>query len=337
MLSDRRRFLVLLSAGASMALRGNGQTKGRVAPKPAPLPPATLSGPDAAQAIRGLRPGQYLWAPAISPAGPVLAIISLPVQRCYVYRNGVLIGVSTVSSGKKGHATPTGVFTVLQKHVDHKSNLYNAAPMPYMQRLTWDGIALHAGNLPGYPASHGCVRMPMEFARKLYAETKLGMTVVVTDSDTVPRVAPTPNLLQAAQGLEGHASGEASWHPETSPTGPVSLLLSGADARIIVLRNGVLIGSAPAEIAGPIQETSAYTLTAIEGQSFRWLQLPLPGQNWTGNREMTAEQRGRVRLPQNFRAALDKALQPGTTLVVTNDSLKASGEGTSLTVLDATR
>jgi lipoprotein-anchoring transpeptidase ErfK/SrfK len=92
-------------------------------------------------------------------------IITLPRQLAFVYRNGVLIGVSTVSSGTKGHATPTGVFTVLQKKVEHYSNLYNAAPMPYMQRLTWDGIAMHAGNLPGYPASHGCVRLPKAFAK----------------------------------------------------------------------------------------------------------------------------------------------------------------------------
>ncbi len=336
MLSDRRRFLVLLAAASTTTLRGGTQTKRKIAPRPAPLPPATLSGPDAAAAIRGMRPGQYLWAPEISPAGPVLAIVSLPVQRCYVYRNGVLIGVSTISSGKKGHATPTGVFTVLQKHVDHKSSIYNAAPMPYMQRLTWDGIALHAGHLPGYPASHGCVRMPMDFARRLYGETKLGMTVVVTDSEAVPRVAPMPNLLQAAERLEAHVNGDASWHPEASPSGPVSLLLSGTDRRLIVLRNGVLIGSAPVEIAGPITETTAYTLTSIEGANFHWLQLPLPGQSWTGTREMTGEERNRVRLPQDFRTALDKELQPGTTLVATNDSLRASGEGKALTVLDAT-
>jgi lipoprotein-anchoring transpeptidase ErfK/SrfK len=86
-------------------------------------------------AIEHLKPGEYLWAPAVAPSGPVLAIVSLPVQRCSVYRNGILIGVSTISSGKSGHRTPTGVFTVLQKHIDHKSNLYNSAPMPYMQRL----------------------------------------------------------------------------------------------------------------------------------------------------------------------------------------------------------
>ena len=185
---------------------------------------------------------------AFAAAGPVLAIVSLPVQRMYVYRNGVLIGVTTVSTGTKGRETPTGVFTVLQKKVKHNSNLYNNAPMPYMQRLTWDGIAMHAGQLPGYAASHGCVRLPMGFAKLLYRVTKLGMTVVITDQQAVPRVAPTPDLLESAAETAAAVQGAWTWTPEKSPTGPVSLILSGADRRLVVLRNGVLIGSAPVEI-----------------------------------------------------------------------------------------
>jgi lipoprotein-anchoring transpeptidase ErfK/SrfK len=104
--------------------------------------------------------GEYVWHPEISPAGPVVVIVSLPEQQMYVYRNGVRIGRSTVSTGKKGNATPTGMFTILQKKVRHESNIYKGAQMPHMQRLTWTGIAMHAGRLPGYAASHGCVRLP---------------------------------------------------------------------------------------------------------------------------------------------------------------------------------
>ncbi|HQZ32008.1 MAG TPA: L,D-transpeptidase family protein, partial [Arenimonas sp.] len=103
-----------------------------------------------------LLPGEYLWLPELSPRGPVLVLVSLPEQRAYVYRNGVRIGVATVSTGKPGYETPTGVFTILQKKREHYSNLYDDAPMPFMQRLTWDGVAMHAGRVPGYPASHGC-------------------------------------------------------------------------------------------------------------------------------------------------------------------------------------
>ena len=128
-----------------------------------------------------LKPGEWVWAPQISPAGPVLIYVDLSRQLATVYRNGIRIGVSTISSGMASHATPTGVFTILQKHIDHKSNIYNNAPMPYMQRLTWDGVALHAGANPGFPASHGCIRLPTAFAKKLFEITQLGATVEVTD------------------------------------------------------------------------------------------------------------------------------------------------------------
>jgi L,D-transpeptidase-like protein len=114
-----------------------------------------------------LKAGDYVWHPEVSPAGPVFVFVSLPDQLLYVYRNGVRIGRSTVSAGKPGKTTPTGVFTILQKKVDHESSIYKGAKMPHMQRLTWTGIALHAGYLPGYPASAGCVRLPVDFAAKL--------------------------------------------------------------------------------------------------------------------------------------------------------------------------
>jgi lipoprotein-anchoring transpeptidase ErfK/SrfK len=112
-------------------------------------------------------------------ANGVLVVVSLPSQRMYVFRNGQLWDTSRVSTGRRGHATPAGTFPILQKKVHHRSNLYNNAPMPYMQRLTWDGIALHAGHVPGYPASHGCIRMPRAFAQKLYGITGFSSTIVV--------------------------------------------------------------------------------------------------------------------------------------------------------------
>ena len=91
-----------------------------------------------------------------------------------------------MSTGTKGHETPTGVFTILQRKVDHESSIYKGAKMPHMQRLTWDGIAIHAGRLPGYPASHGCVRVPVEFAEKLYSVTSIGTTVIIADDKSAP-------------------------------------------------------------------------------------------------------------------------------------------------------
>ncbi len=117
-------------------------------------------------------------APATS--GSVRVVISLPQQKAYVFRGGELFGTSPVSTGRRGHETPVGTFRILQKKVDHHSNIYDNAPMPFMQRLTHSGIALHAGHLPGYPASHGCIRFPRSFAKKLYGITTFATTVTIT-------------------------------------------------------------------------------------------------------------------------------------------------------------
>ena len=253
-------------------------------------------------------------------------IVSLKTQRAYTYRNGVPIGVSTVSTGKDGHATPTGVFTILQKDIDHESNLYSDAPMPFMQRLTWGGIALHAGNLPGYPASHGCIRLPRAFAQQLYAVTRLGMTVVITDEAAVPVVSARPGILDGQI-----ANADYRWTPERSPTGPVSIVVSGRDRRIVVLRNGIEIGSSAIVIDGAIAETSAFTLQSIDATGQNWLRLPLPGGVATGGISPADQDKGR--LPAGFRAALATVLVPGVTLLVTRETLKSSGTGQALTVV----
>jgi hypothetical protein len=130
---------------------------------------------------QSLRPGQFVWQPERAQSGELEIVVSLPQQRAYVYRGDTLIGVSTVSSGQPGYETPTGSFNILEKDRHHRSNRYDDAPMPFMQRLTWDGIALHGGALPGHPASHGCVRLPLAFAQHLFAATELGAAVHVID------------------------------------------------------------------------------------------------------------------------------------------------------------
>jgi hypothetical protein len=128
-------------------------------------------------------PGSTRAAPvpqAPLPGAEVKVIVSLPQQRLWVFRDGALVASSAVSTGKHGHETPVGRFPILQKRVKHRSNKYSNAPMPYMQRLTQYGIALHGGHLPGYPASHGCIRLPHGFARTLYGLTGAGTKVTVT-------------------------------------------------------------------------------------------------------------------------------------------------------------
>ncbi len=128
----------------------------------------------------GLAPGSYLWDPVLAMSGPLSMVVDLASQRAFVYRGGKLIGISTISSGKPGHETPDGTFTVLEKEKMHHSNKYEDAPMPYMERLTWDGLALHSGHPHGYPASHGCIRLPNGFAAALFKEQTRGMQVVIT-------------------------------------------------------------------------------------------------------------------------------------------------------------
>ncbi|WP_209000094.1 L,D-transpeptidase [Pannonibacter tanglangensis] len=117
---------------------------------------------------------------------PLHIVVSLQAQSMTVYRGLEPVAQSPISSGKPGHGTPTGVYSILEKRRKHFSNIYDNAPMPYMQRLTWSGIALHQGKLPGYPASHGCVRMPMEFAQSLFGMTERGAHVVITDAPVEP-------------------------------------------------------------------------------------------------------------------------------------------------------
>ncbi len=135
-----------------------------------------------------MRAGQFAWSEDQPADGTVSVVVSLALQRVYVFRDERLIGVATVSTGRRGKATPLGAYPVLQKARWHRSNLYSNAPMPFMQRLTWDGIALHAGVNPGYPASHGCVRLPAMFARDLFDMTTLGSPVTVADYPLRPPV-----------------------------------------------------------------------------------------------------------------------------------------------------
>jgi lipoprotein-anchoring transpeptidase ErfK/SrfK len=127
----------------------------------------------------GLKPGEYVWATAAAAAGDTRIVVDLLTQMTYVYRGEALLGASSMSSAKTGHITPYGNWTILEKRPFYRSKKYDNAPMPWMQRFDDYGIAFHGGVNPGYPASHGCIRLPMKFAEKLYGVTKLGTKIVV--------------------------------------------------------------------------------------------------------------------------------------------------------------
>jgi hypothetical protein len=121
-----------------------------------------------------------------APSGPLFAVVSIGDQRVTVYDASGVVARASVSTGMPGHRTPTGIFSIIQKQRMHHSNLYSGAPMPYMQRITWSGVAMHAGHLPGYPASHGCIRLPHGFASRIYWMTRIGQRVVVSAHDITP-------------------------------------------------------------------------------------------------------------------------------------------------------
>ena len=285
------------------------------------------------QAIQRLRPGQYVWAPQVAPKGPTLLIVNLTSQRAVLYRNGVPIAASTVSTGRPGYRTPTGVFTILQKHVEHYSSKYDNAPMPYMQRLTWYGIALHAGQLPGYPASHGCIRLPRGFAKLLYGSTQLGMTVVISNQAATPLLASPPDIARPGAIARDRVHEAVTWHPERSPSGPISIVVSVADRHAVVLRNGIEIGSAPVTVSGPNVGSWAYALRSVDAAGQHWIRVSLSGAA-LADEHVPREEWQHFDAPEQFRRAIAGLVEPGTTIVVTQDSLKQGSTGKALTVIE---
>ncbi|GAB3729979.1 L,D-transpeptidase [Luteimonas pelagia] len=292
----------------------------------------------------GLRPGEFAWTPDVAPGGPVTIIVSLPEQRAHVYRNGVRIGVSTVSTGKEGHETPTGIYTILQKRREHYSNLYDNAPMPFMQRLTWTGIALHAGHLPGYPASHGCVRLPKAFAEQLFAVTAHGTVVVVADAAAFPPAVAAPGLFSPVDPAgalrvpvpDAFDAPGTAWHPGRAPGGPLTVLVGLADQRVVVLRNGIEIGHAPLTVRdAPPVGTRAWLLLEGAGDGAdpvlpdrparRWLALPT-GEVAPGDADALGEAfaDGRIAMPAGFARRVHDALRPGATVIVTDGPLESA-------------
>lgn len=303
-----------------------------------------------------LEPGAWIWGGDDERAGPMAVVVSLTEQRAYVYRNGILIGVATISSGRPGYETPTGVFTVLQKDEDHRSNLYGNAPMPYQQRLTWDGVALHAGGLPGYPESHGCVHLPSEFARLLFDASNLGMTVVVAKEGQAPVSVVHPGPLSPIDAHTGAdveipllASGN-SWHwsDDAPAEGPISMVLSRSDRLLVVYRNGKEVGRSRVELKRPglvtgtrayIVEDSPRSATAMDTDGAAgmpsWISIGVPGYESTAGRPIPADRVSQVTVPDGFKAKILPLLSPGTVLVATDARLSAQNSGEHLRLIDS--
>jgi hypothetical protein len=298
-----------------------------------------------------LKPGQFIWDANAAPRGPIVIVVSLPEQIARVYRNGVEIGVARVSTGKPGHTTPTGVFTILNKDREHRSKTYDNAPMPWSERLTWDGIALHAGGVPGYPESHGCVHLPSRFAELLFGITEVGLTVIIANDVSAPVDVSHPSFLApvSAKGVpdeEPRLSDDAvsRWEPDKAPEGPTTVVVSSADKRILVLRNGVEIGRARVVVDDPekpigtmafiLQEDSAAPVNPDSPPGMRWIGISLPGSS-LGGTAMDRNAAARVRVPPSFAAGVVLILKPGATLYVTDAPVLPSTTGPALNVLNS--
>jgi len=274
-----------------------------------------------------LKNGEFNWFPERSAAGPVLIIVSLPDQKVHVYRNGIRIAASSCSTGKPGHNTPTGVFKILQKDKFHRSSTYSNAPMPNMNRLTWSGIAIHAGNLPGYPASHGCVRLPMAFSERLFEVTKLGMTVVIADENSSPSSVTHPGLVLGDYARREYAAVDLSIKARQYSEGHVaslpqtSIVVSSADRKVSLWRDGELVTEGEAQITNrkrPLPNR-VYTLTKTD-ERFRSLEWTVNGYGRGVEARRAAEDLQRIKAEPRLREPLRKSLHQGATLVTTNES-----------------
>jgi hypothetical protein len=288
-------------------------------------------------AIKALKPGEFIWRPEVSPRGPVVIVVSLPEQLVHVYRNCVTIGVWTCSTGKPGNRTPTGVFTILQKREEHYSSNYNNAPMPNMQRLTWRGIALHAGNLPGYPASHGCIRLPTNFSELLFSVTRLGTSVIIADQETSyssvvrPDLVLTKDMARTAQDAvaKNARSGKSSANPDAAKV--MSVLVSGADRKAYLIVDGEVTFETPISVFDPDKPIGTHLFSLIgpsqDGHSLKWSAFGLGGHPqdgvvvdlWSSSVLARIEY-----LDGSGVRRVARTLHPGTTMVVTD--LAASPE-----------
>ncbi|WP_354123588.1 L,D-transpeptidase [Bradyrhizobium sp. LA6.10] len=253
--------------------------------------------------------------PEAPPKGPLQIIISIADQRVSLFDNGALIARSTVSTGTQGHPTPLGVFSVISKQRWHRSNIYSSAPMPYMQRITWSGIALHAGVVPGHPASHGCIRLKNDFAIRLWHLTKRGTRVIIAHHDVQPVEITSPHLFkpkavsgspefQAATVVGKSVSTAAATHgspvsktetPEATSLqvpnsaaaegtprkmAPISVFVSRKLSKLFVRQGFSPLFDVAVKIENPEEPLGTHVFTAMEFQSegaaIRWTVVSIP-------------------------------------------------------------
>jgi hypothetical protein len=288
--------------------------------------------------------------PQAAPKGPLQIIISVADQQISLYDNGALIARSSVSTGVQGHPTPLGVFSVISKERWHRSNIYSGAPMPYMQRITWSGIALHAGVVPGHPASHGCIRLTNDFAVRLWHLTKRGTRVIIARHDVRPveianshlfvskpkaaSVSPeisvpvADNVNKTAPASPGALLSSAETPQATNlqipgsiPAGaapqkvvPLSVFVSRKFSKLFVRQAFTPLFDVPVRIQNPEQPLGTHVFTAMDSQadgaSIRWTVVSLPDKFSPAKEREAVAIPPSVTLPDKANDALDRIEMP---------------------------
>ncbi|MDX2309056.1 MAG: L,D-transpeptidase family protein [Hyphomicrobium sp.] len=287
---------------------------------------------------KDLKPGEFTWHPERSPKGPVAIVVSIPDQRVHVYRNAIRIAVSTCSTGAPGHATPTGVFMILEKDKNHRSSTYNNAPMPNMNRLTWGGVALHAGNLPGYPASHGCIRLPLKFSELLFGITKVGTPVILAGSHSDPREIVHPGLVLGNYATKEFETVKRSlkkerlpWQAEVIPADEtVAVVVSHGDMTVTLVANGVEVATGKAYITNPEQPIGRHVFILVGASEGRrgmaWQSLSHHDED-DATRAPDAKVIERLKADQAMLNAIQDRMHPGMLLVTTELPAHAGDRG----------
>jgi lipoprotein-anchoring transpeptidase ErfK/SrfK len=282
--------------------------------------------------------------------GPLLIIIAIADQRISLYDNGALIARSSVSTGVRNHPTPLGVFSVISKSRFHRSNIYSNAPMPYMQRITWSGIALHAGDLPGYPASHGCIRLTHDFAVRLFHLTKRGTRVIIAHDDIQPTeisnlqlFVPKPKVALAspqsdtaaqpggstitADATEVSLVAKAKQQEDAKAPDPtaeaaapqkgasISVFVSRKLSKLFVRRGFTPLFDAPVTIQDSPEPMGTHVFTAMEfqngGAAMRWTVVSVPDKSLHGQRTPPSK---KEHAKQTVRAVLPTPDKAGAAL-----------------------
>jgi lipoprotein-anchoring transpeptidase ErfK/SrfK len=303
--------------------------------------------------------------------GPLRILISLDKQQLTLYAGDEVIARSRVSSGQKGRSTPTGVFSIIQKDRWHRSNLYDDAPMYYMQRITWSGVALHQGIVPNYPASHGCIRLPEAFARQLWGTTKVGARVIITHGDAAPVAIAHPKLFapKAAPAVASYTAKDAvraaeqAWQlalldntktmawvttdvvapsvpaPDAAASanagalkrGAVSVFISRKEGKLYVRKGFEPVFDMPVTIEQPNAPLGTHVFTALAAKE--------NNVRWSvvsaTPKSSAAAALDRITIPQDATDRISELMSAGASLIISDQGLGTeTGIGTDFVVLN---